>query len=98
MSGKGYSTDTAEVKALRERVAELERDMEEQGEVILDAEGARLGAVKELQQCHQAITEAVELTYRYGPTAGIERVAQIDVDRHPDIPYDWLSRWKVELA
>ena len=96
----GYSTDTAEVKALRKRVEELEREVDETGTESLIA-----GYEQCLQDMRKIVDGVLETTWAQGPAEGLmlvlKRLEQKDVEVTTSlrrVPYDWLSRWEVKAS
>ena len=97
-----YSTDTAEVKALREQIKELKIELAS----ALDGTQLVQGYEQALWDMQEVTLGVMELTRVQGPIAGLELLLKrleekevpILLPPSPGIPHDWLSRWKVELA
>ena len=82
------------IEKLRGRVRALEGEVEQ---LVSERDSAE-AAIEEYQDLEGSITgamvEAVALTWRDGPTAGMQLVADSLPDEHwPDVSHDWLSRW-----
>jgi hypothetical protein len=95
-----------EVSKLRAKVRELEADLENALIDMHNAEKNQEAAEDDLITFRSAVLEAIEMTRRSGPAAGMERVVEwLETPGHSELPlpntnypYDWLTRWKVEAA
>jgi hypothetical protein len=87
------------IKKLQTTVRRLEGEIEDLTEERDNAEEI----AEEAQDLEGSITgvvvEAIAVTWRDGPTAGMQLVADALPGEHwPDVSHDWLSRWQARTA
>jgi hypothetical protein len=97
------ATLEADLELLKVENAKLKSDKDKLVDDWVDSENQRIDAVEAVEQMDKMLSQAVELTYREGPAAGMELVDRwleeysnfYQLSLRPSLPYDWLSRWLV---